>query len=166
MALIINMYVWNLNGDTSVQATSVFIYTTIYTKVNGGALLTVTGGRENSNGRAKKQSERRIFLPPVTANLPYLHTSGTITCTCGEPCLHTTCGAGIVQAKCRCTYTPQVYDYKRLRTNWCSVQTVFKIILLSSVYTRICTSASTASLLNSYHQIRDDSRQTARGNAR
>lgn len=91
------MYVWNLNGDTSVQATSVFIYTTIYTKVNGGALLTVTGGRENSNGRTKKLSERRIFLPPVTAILPYLHASGTITCTYCEPCLHMTCSAGKVQ---------------------------------------------------------------------
>lgn len=108
------MYVWNLNGNTRVQATSVFIYTTIYTKVNGGALLTVTGGRENSNGRTKKQSERRIFLPPVTAILLYLHTSGTIPCTCGEPHLHTTCSASIVQAKCRYTYTLQVSDYKRL----------------------------------------------------
>lgn len=44
-----------------------FIYTTIYTTVNGGAFTAATGGRENSNGRTKKQSERRIFLPPVTA---------------------------------------------------------------------------------------------------
>lgn len=71
-----------------------------------------------------------------------------------------------LQAKCRCTCTLQVFDYKRLGVNECRVQTVFKIILLSSVYTRIYTSASTASLLNSYHQIRDDSRQAARGNAR
>lgn len=91
------MYVWNLNGDTSVQTASVFIYTTIYTKVNGGAFTAATGGRENSNGRTKKQSERRIFLPPVTAILPYLHASGTITCTCCEPCLHMTCSAGKVQ---------------------------------------------------------------------
>lgn len=73
-----------------------FTYTIIYTKVNGGAFTAATGGRENSNGRAKKQSERRIFLPPVTANLPYLHTSCTIPCTCGEPCLHMTCSAGKV----------------------------------------------------------------------
>lgn len=74
-----------------------FIYTTIYTTVNGGAFTAATGGRENSNGRTKKQSERRIFLPPVTAILPYLHASGTITCTCCEPCLHMTCSAGEVQ---------------------------------------------------------------------
>lgn len=74
-----------------------FIYTTIYTTVNGGAFTAATGGRENSNGRTEKQSERRIFLPPVTAILPYLHASGTITCTCCEPCLHMTCSAGKVQ---------------------------------------------------------------------
>lgn len=74
-----------------------FIYTAIYTTASGGALLTVTGGRENSNGRAKKQPERRIFLPPVTAILPYLHTSGTIPCTCCKPCLCMTCSAGKVQ---------------------------------------------------------------------
>lgn len=60
-------------------------------------VMTVTGGRENSNGRAKKQPERRIFLPPVTAILPYLHANGTITCTCCEPCLRMTCSAGKVQ---------------------------------------------------------------------
>lgn len=59
------MYVWNLNGDTSVQATSVFIYTTIYTKVNGGALLTVTGGRENSNGRTKNSRNDVFFYLPL-----------------------------------------------------------------------------------------------------
>lgn len=91
------MYVWNLNGDTRVQVTSVFIYTTIYTKVNGGAFTAATGGRENSNGRTKKQSERRIFLPPVTAILPYLHANGTTPCTYCEPCLHMTCSAGKVQ---------------------------------------------------------------------
>ncbi len=74
-----------------------FIYTTIYTKVNSGAFTAATGGRENSNGRTKKQSERRIFLPPVTAILPYLHANGTITCTCCEPCLHMTCSAGKLQ---------------------------------------------------------------------
>ena len=79
-----------------VKTALVFAYTAIYTTVSGGALPTATGGRENSNGRTKKQSERRIFLPPVTANLPYLHASGTITCTCCEPCLHMTCSAGKV----------------------------------------------------------------------
>lgn len=73
-----------------------FIYTTIYTTASSGAFARATGGRKNSNGRAKKQSERRIFLPPVTANLPYLHTSCTIPCTCCEPCLHMTCSAGKV----------------------------------------------------------------------
>lgn len=82
-----------------------FIYTTIYTTVNGGAFTAATGGRENSNGRAKKQPERRIFLPPVTAILPYLHTSSAIPCTCCKPCLCMTCSAGKVQAKCRYAYT-------------------------------------------------------------
>lgn len=77
----------------------------IYTKVNGGAFTAATGGRKNSNGRTKKQSERRIFQPPVTAILPYLHASCTIPCTCGEPHLHTTCSADKVQAKFRCVCT-------------------------------------------------------------
>ena len=34
-----------------------------------------------------------------------MHTSGKTPCTCCEPCLHTACSAGIVQAKCRYAYT-------------------------------------------------------------